>query len=59
MESVDSLAFIGHNPGDQNDSIAAGDSGNGMTHGTIAGILLSALVQGGITTGGSSTTLRG
>lgn len=46
MQSVDSLAFIGRNPGDQNVFIATGDSGNGMTHGTIAGILLSALVQG-------------
>ena len=46
MESVDSLAFIGRNPGDQNVFIATGDSGNGMTHGTIAGILLSALVEG-------------
>jgi glycine/D-amino acid oxidase-like deaminating enzyme/nitrite reductase/ring-hydroxylating ferredoxin subunit len=46
MESVDSLAFIGRNPGDRNVYIATGDSGNGMTHGTIAGILLSALVQG-------------
>jgi glycine/D-amino acid oxidase-like deaminating enzyme/nitrite reductase/ring-hydroxylating ferredoxin subunit len=46
MESVDSLAFIGRNPGDQNVFVATGDCGNGMTHGTIAGILLSALVQG-------------
>lgn len=46
MESVDSLAFIGRNPGEKNVFIATGDSGNGMTHGTIAGILLSALVQG-------------
>ncbi|MHB8799565.1 MAG: FAD-dependent oxidoreductase [Thermoanaerobaculia bacterium] len=46
MESVDSLAFIGRNAGDQNVFIATGDSGNGMTHGTIAGILLSDLVQG-------------
>jgi glycine/D-amino acid oxidase-like deaminating enzyme len=26
--------------------IATGDSGNGMTHGTIAGIILSDLIQG-------------
>lgn len=44
MEPVDSLAFIGRNPGDENIYICTGDSGNGMTHGTIAGILISDLV---------------
>jgi glycine/D-amino acid oxidase-like deaminating enzyme/nitrite reductase/ring-hydroxylating ferredoxin subunit len=47
MEPVDSLAFIGHNPGDaDNVFIATGDSGNGMTHGTIAGMLLTDLILG-------------
>jgi glycine/D-amino acid oxidase-like deaminating enzyme/nitrite reductase/ring-hydroxylating ferredoxin subunit len=47
MEPVDGLAFIGRNPLDaDNVYIATGDSGNGMTHGTIAGILLADLVQG-------------
>ena len=47
MEPVDSLAFIGHNPGDaKNVFIATGDSGNGMTHGTIAGMLLTDLILG-------------
>ncbi len=42
MEPSDGLAFIGPNPGkDKNIYIATGDSGNGITHGTIAGILLS------------------
>jgi glycine/D-amino acid oxidase-like deaminating enzyme/nitrite reductase/ring-hydroxylating ferredoxin subunit len=45
MEPVDSLAFIGKNPGDENIYICTGDSGNGMTHGTIAGILISDLIQ--------------
>ncbi len=44
FEPIDSLAFIGRNPGDQNIYIATGDSGNGMTHGTIAGILLPDLI---------------
>ena len=40
MESVDGIAFIGRNPGDaDNVYIATGDSGMGMTHGTIAGTL--------------------
>jgi Rieske Fe-S protein len=46
MEPDDYLAFIGRNPGDQNIYIATGDSGMGMTHGTIAGILISDLIQG-------------
>jgi Rieske Fe-S protein len=47
MEPVDGLAFIGRNPLDsENVYIATGDSGMGMTHGTIAGILLTDLVIG-------------
>ena len=47
MEPVDSLAFIGRNPGDEdNVYIATGDSGHGMTHGTIAGMLITDLIQG-------------
>ena len=44
MEPVDALAFIGRNPGDKNIYIATGDSGNGMTHCSIAGMLLSDLI---------------
>ena len=46
LEPVDGLAFIGKNPGDENVYIATGDSGNGMTHGTIAGMLITDLIQG-------------
>lgn len=46
MEPADSLAFIGRNPGDENVFIATGDSGHGMTHGTIAGMLLTDLICG-------------
>ena len=47
MEPVDSLALIGRNPLDHdNVYIATGDSGNGMTHGTIAGMLLTDLIVG-------------
>ena len=45
MESVDGLAFIGRNPMDKNNVfIATGDSGMGMTHGTIAGMILTDLI---------------
>jgi Rieske Fe-S protein len=47
LEPIDGMAFIGHNPLDKdNVYIATGDSGNGMTHGTIAGILLTELIMG-------------
>ena len=45
METIDGLAFIGRNPLDKdNVFIVTGDSGMGMTHGTIAGILLTDLI---------------
>lgn len=47
MEPVDGVAFIGRNPADsQNVYIATGDSGMGMTHGTIAGMLITDLIAG-------------
>jgi hypothetical protein len=47
FETVDGLGYIGKNPGDaKNVYIATGDSGMGMTHGTIAGILLADLIMG-------------
>ena len=47
MEPVDYMGYIGRNPGsDRHIFVATGDSGNGMTHGTIAGILLTDLVLG-------------
>ena len=47
METLDGLAFIGRNPMDaDNVYVATGDSGNGLTHGTIAGMLLTDLILG-------------
>jgi glycine/D-amino acid oxidase-like deaminating enzyme/nitrite reductase/ring-hydroxylating ferredoxin subunit len=47
LEPVDSLAFIGHAPTSAaNLYMATGDSGHGMTHGTIAGLLLTDLILG-------------
>jgi glycine/D-amino acid oxidase-like deaminating enzyme/nitrite reductase/ring-hydroxylating ferredoxin subunit len=46
MEPADSLAFIGKNPGSENIYIITGDSGNGMTHCTIGGILITDLING-------------
>jgi glycine/D-amino acid oxidase-like deaminating enzyme/nitrite reductase/ring-hydroxylating ferredoxin subunit len=48
FETNDYLAFIGANPdGAEHVWLATGDSGMGMTHGTIAGILLPALILKG------------
>ncbi len=47
MEPMDGLALIGRNPTDtSNVYIATGDSGMGMTHGIIAGMLITDLIQG-------------
>lgn len=45
MEPLDSLAFIGKNPGNDHVYIISGDSGNGMTHGTLGGIIISDLIN--------------
>ena len=47
MEPVDYLGFIGRDPaGQRNVYVATGDSGQGMTHATIAGVLLTDLITG-------------
>lgn len=47
METIDGLAFIGRNPLDRdNVFVVTGDSGMGITHGTIAGMLLTDLICG-------------
>lgn len=47
MEPVDGIGYIGRNPtDDENVYIITGDSGNGMTHGTIGGILCTDRILG-------------
>jgi glycine/D-amino acid oxidase-like deaminating enzyme/nitrite reductase/ring-hydroxylating ferredoxin subunit len=47
IASIDGIGFIGRNPGDAgNVFIATGDTGNGLTHGTVAGMLLADLIAG-------------
>ncbi len=46
MEPIDYMGFIGRNPGNENIYIITGDSGNGMTHGTLGGMIISDLIQG-------------
>lgn len=45
--TCDGMAYIGRNPGDEeNVFIVTGDCGHGMTHGTIAGLMLPDLIAG-------------
>ncbi|HEX8430860.1 MAG TPA: FAD-dependent oxidoreductase [Longimicrobium sp.] len=47
MEPADFIGFIGRDPsGEENVYIATGDSGQGMTHATIAGMLIPDLIAG-------------
>lgn len=47
LEPVDGLGFIGADPGGQrNVYIVTGDSGNGVTNATVAGMLLADLIAG-------------
>jgi glycine/D-amino acid oxidase-like deaminating enzyme/nitrite reductase/ring-hydroxylating ferredoxin subunit len=47
MEPVDGLGYIGRNPADKKHIfVVTGDSGHGMTHGTIAGMLITDMIRG-------------
>jgi glycine/D-amino acid oxidase-like deaminating enzyme/nitrite reductase/ring-hydroxylating ferredoxin subunit len=46
LEPVDSMGFMGKNPGDDNIYIITGDSGKGMTHTTIGAMILTDLING-------------
>ncbi len=46
FEPVDFVAFIGLNPGRKHTYIITGDSGNGLTHGVLAGKLIADEIQG-------------
>lgn len=46
METLDGLGYYGHNPGSgANVFIMTGDSGMGMTHGTLGAVIVSDLIQ--------------
>jgi glycine/D-amino acid oxidase-like deaminating enzyme/nitrite reductase/ring-hydroxylating ferredoxin subunit len=47
LETIDYCGFIGRNPGSENVYVATGDSGQGMTHGVVAGMLLKDLIVSG------------
>jgi len=47
LDTVDYCGFIGRSPGSANVFISTGDSGQGMTHGALAGLLIRDLIVGG------------
>jgi glycine/D-amino acid oxidase-like deaminating enzyme/nitrite reductase/ring-hydroxylating ferredoxin subunit len=46
MDTIDYCGFIGRNPGNDLTFVATGDSGQGITHGVVAGLLLRDLIVG-------------
>ncbi len=46
METVDYVSFTGRNPMQRNVYVHTGDSAMGLTHGTIAGLLICDLIEG-------------
>jgi Rieske Fe-S protein len=47
LDTIDYCGFIGRTPGSSNTFIATGDSGQGMTHGAMAGLLIRDLIVEG------------
>ena len=46
LDTIDYCAFIGPNPGSKSVYVVTGDSGQGMTHGALSGLLLKDLISG-------------
>ena len=47
QDTIDFAGFIGRNPGSRRTYVVTGNSGQGMTHGSVAGILISDLISKG------------
>jgi glycine/D-amino acid oxidase-like deaminating enzyme/nitrite reductase/ring-hydroxylating ferredoxin subunit len=47
QDTIDFSAFIGLNPGSTRTYVSTGDSGQGITHGSVAGMLISDLILKG------------
>jgi glycine/D-amino acid oxidase-like deaminating enzyme/nitrite reductase/ring-hydroxylating ferredoxin subunit len=47
METLDFMSFTGRNPGNNRTYIHTGDSGQGITHGVVASLILSGLITTG------------
>jgi glycine/D-amino acid oxidase-like deaminating enzyme/nitrite reductase/ring-hydroxylating ferredoxin subunit len=47
LDTIDYCGFIGRTPGSTNSFVVTGDSGQGMTHGALAGLLIGDLIVEG------------
>ena len=47
LDTIDYCGLIGRNPGNERVYVACGDSGQGMTHGALAGLLIKDLILTG------------
>jgi glycine/D-amino acid oxidase-like deaminating enzyme/nitrite reductase/ring-hydroxylating ferredoxin subunit len=47
FEPIDAVGFVGRNPGSDRTFICTGDSGEGITNGVVAGLLISRLILDG------------
>jgi Rieske Fe-S protein len=47
METVDYMSFTGRNPGNDRVYVHTGDSGQGITHGVVASLIISQLISAG------------
>jgi glycine/D-amino acid oxidase-like deaminating enzyme/nitrite reductase/ring-hydroxylating ferredoxin subunit len=47
METIDCMSFTGRNPGNKHIYVHTGDSGQGITHGVVASLILSRLITTG------------
>lgn len=47
LDTIDYCGFIGLNPGSKRTFVSTGDSGQGITHGAVAGLLISGLILEG------------
>jgi Rieske Fe-S protein len=46
MDTIDYMSFTGRNPGNDRVFVHTGDSGQGITHGVVASLILSQLING-------------
>lgn len=47
MDTIDYMSFTGRNPGNEHVYVHTGDSGQGLTHGVVASLILSQLITTG------------
>ena len=47
METIDCMSFTGRNPGNENVYVHTGDSGQGITHGVVASLIISRMITTG------------